>query len=414
MTVILGAGLAGLSLARGLVEAGERGPITLVDRRTAYANDRTWCFWRTDPEPRWAGTPHHLWHRWRMVGRGGEVVEHVSEQHPYVQVRADDFYAASVERLAAAPNVELQLGTRVLGVEEAPAWPRSEPTEDEAAAQLVRTIRTSSGELASATIFDAMGGHGPLDAGTPTGAIELLQSFLGLEIETTRPVFDPQVATLMDFRCGPGPDRDFLRGGRAGGDGLHFVYVLPTSPTRALVEHTTLGPGTVPAAVRREAIATYLADHWGLAPTQHEVIREERGVLPMSTRVHPLDRGPGIRTVGTAAGGIRPSSGYGFVRIQRHAQALAEATVHATPLPAMGSSRHAVLDQLFLRALAVDPRGFDRTLLALARGTSADAFARFMGDASTVRDEAAVMRSLVRPGFLMGMAASSLLRPIAR
>ncbi len=57
----------------------------------------------------------------------------------------------------------------------------------------------------------------------PEGA--LLQHFLGQMLKTSQPVFDPSIATLMDFRC----DQS---------QGLHFIYLLPTAPDTALIEST--------------------------------------------------------------------------------------------------------------------------------------------------------------------------------
>ena len=47
-------------------------------------------------------------------------------------------------------------------------------------------------------------------------------AFLSQEIEVDRPVFDDSTAILMDF-----DDQSH---------GMHFIYLLPFSPTRALVE----------------------------------------------------------------------------------------------------------------------------------------------------------------------------------
>ncbi|MEY2979796.1 MAG: hypothetical protein RL562_23, partial [Planctomycetota bacterium] len=48
--VVLGGGLAGLSLAERLAAAGAQAPRTVVlEARADYADDRTWCFWRHEP-----------------------------------------------------------------------------------------------------------------------------------------------------------------------------------------------------------------------------------------------------------------------------------------------------------------------------------------------------------------------------
>ena len=53
----------------------------------------------------------------------------------------------------------------------------------------------------------------------------LNQHFRGWEIETDRPVFNPQLPTLFDFRT---PQDGHMR----------FVYTLPFAENRALIEYT--------------------------------------------------------------------------------------------------------------------------------------------------------------------------------
>lgn len=376
MRLVLGAGCAGLSLACALLDAGVDEQLVLVDRRTSFEHDRTWCFWQTHAGLPFAELATSSWPTWRLVGRDGRAAQHTSAAHPYLHLPADRFYAAALERLEAAPNVTLRLGERVLDV-----------TADAAGVQ----VRTAGGVLEGDVAYDAMGGAGPLSRGRPDGSIELRQRFVGLEVETERAVFDPGVATLMDFRGTGSPEP-------------RFMYVLPFSQTRALVEDTSLGGRAVPAAERREAIAAYLEDTW--AAGAFTVLREERGTLPMTTHAFPATRGPRLVAVGAAAGALRPSSGYAFVRTQLHVRAVAHAAATGAPAPAtLGRARHRSLDALFLRALAADPEAFSEHLLALARGVDAGTFARFMTDASSLRDEAAVVGAMTRPGFLRAMAS---------
>jgi lycopene beta-cyclase len=378
--LILGAGCAGLSLACALLDAGVGEQIVLVDRRTSFDHDRTWCFWSTSADLPFASLATHRWPSWRMVGRDGRATYHHSSRHPYLHLPANRLYAAALSRLDGAANVELRLGERVLDVF----------ADDDCA-----SVRTSLGTIEGSVAYDAMGGAGPLNRERPQGAIELRQRFLGLEVEVERPVLDPSTVTLMDFRAASGA-----------GDSLRFMYVLPFSPTRALVEDTSLGGGTVGAPERRAAITRYLREVLGAGALQ--VRREERGTLPMTTHSFPLTRGPRLFAVGAAAGALRPSSGYAFVRMQRHVQGVARAIAAGGPPPShIGHRRHRLLDSLFLRTLTGDPAGFDRHLLALARGVDAGAFARFMTDTSGLRDEAAVVASLARPDFLRAMAVGA-------
>ncbi len=361
--LVLGAGCAGLSLAVAFVRAGVRTPITVVDRRSTWPDDRTWCFWDTG-DVRHAELARHRWAAWQVLTPEGDA-EGRARRHPYVHLRARDLYDRLLAELDAAANVELVTGRTVRSVAE----------DDDGV-----TVRTDGAALRGSRVWDAMGGAGPLLRGRPEGAVELRQAFLGQEVETARPTFTPGTATLMDFRVGQQ-------------DGLHFVYLLPFSSTRALVEDTHIGTVPISPARRRETLRDYLAERHGVIDAT--VLAEERGNLPMTTWPFPAVRSRRLAAVGAAAGAVRPSSGYAYVRLQRHVDTVAAAVASGRPSPAgPQAGRRAVLDRVFLEALAERPAAFPEHFRALVAGVPGDAFARFMSDRSTPADEARIVRAL--------------------
>jgi lycopene beta-cyclase len=384
--VILGAGLAGLSLARALLAEGLRAPLLVIDRRRAFGRDRTWCWWDVAPTP-WTALASRRWPRWRVCLPGAQEAVHEDPAHPYVHLAAPDFYAAALAALDAAPQAELRLGERVLEVDPDPERPR---------------VRTDRETIEAARVYDALAGGSPLLRGRPAGEVELEQRFLGLEVELDRPGFDPGTVTLMDFR-----------GARQDRGGLRFAYVLPFSPTRALVEDTSIGGPRRAPEERRAAVEAWLAAH---TPARSWTVQhEERGRIPMTSAPFPAHHGPRVHAVGVAAGAVRPSSGYAFARTQAHCGALAAAVVRRGPLPAgPGHPRRAALDAIFLRALQADPPAFAERFHRLVAGTPAAAFARFMTDASSPADELRMIRALPPRPFLAAALGVSSTRPSAR
>jgi lycopene beta-cyclase len=360
--LILGAGSAGLSLALALLREGVREPITLVDARTAFGRDRTWCLFDVRPTP-FARLARQRWAAWELGGaRSG------SARHPYLRLDSADVYAAALARLDRAPNVELLLGERVLEVGD--GW-----------------ASTERGRLEAAWVYDGLALGSPALRGVRP---ELWQRFLGHEVEVDAPVFEPGVATLMDFGV-PQPD-----------GGLAFMYVLPFDARRALVEHTTIGRGTVSSAIRREAIAEYLA---GRGARDWRVTHTERGAIPMTTADLAPGRGERTVAIGVAGGAVRPSSGYAFGRIQAQVGAIAAAVAAGQAPPRrLGPPRRLALDAIFLRALAAHPEGFPEYFRRIAERVPGDAFARFMGDASSPVDEARVIAALPKAPFAAAAA----------
>ena len=100
--------------------------------------------------------------------------------------------------------------------------------------EVVFNINNQEFRLGNAQVFNSI--YEPHDATPKT--IRLLQHFKGWVIETNEPSFDPNKATMMDFRVSQQ-------------HGTTFAYVLPFSATSALVEYTLFHEGTFAAGAIR-------------------------------------------------------------------------------------------------------------------------------------------------------------------
>lgn len=122
------------------------------------------------------------------------------------------------------------------------------------------------------------------------------QKFVGLELEVETALDDLR-PTIMDATV---PQRD----------GYRFVYVLPFSPHRVLIEDTYFSDTPTLDVGRLRADVAHYAVGLGWSPTR--VLREERGVLPlpMSLAARPEPRSPLVG--GFAGGWFHPTTGYSF------------------------------------------------------------------------------------------------------
>lgn len=109
--LILGAGLAGLSLADALLRQGVCSPIVIADARDSFGNDRTWGFWDVYPHP-YRSLVTRRWQHWSFASREASYLQS-STVTPYCYLPADRFYEDALTRVHAAPNCTLLLGTTI-------------------------------------------------------------------------------------------------------------------------------------------------------------------------------------------------------------------------------------------------------------------------------------------------------------
>jgi lycopene beta-cyclase len=371
---IIGGGCSGLATAVRLATAPTH-PSVLILEGTSRPDTRSWCSWDdgSDPLPEARSA---TWDRWEVRTDHGTSTG-FDPQHPYMLVRAADRRAAADRRVA---------GTSVRILDGAPV---THVTPDDEEGLLVRS---ALGTVQARSALDARGPRCPEH--TDPGHVLLHQRFVGHWITTTRPVFDDTTVTLMDFteQDNTGPVR--------------FVYVLPTSPTTALVESTIFSPDADDPLDHHAHIRQYIQRRWALTTDEWHVDEEEHGCIPMTdappsdlTRNHSARWAPSAAVIGTT----RPSSGYGFARSNRHSNALAQHLTAGTPVQAYRDrARTRLLDAVFLRFLRDRPdeaaEAF-RRLMALP----GPLVVRFMSERSTMLDEVRIILALQKRPFLAAL-----------
>ncbi|MBB3996795.1 lycopene beta-cyclase CrtY [Aureimonas pseudogalii] len=266
--------LAGGGLANGLIayRLAERRPdlrVVVLEGGTSLGGNHTWSFHDGDLSP-----AEHAWiepfvaHRWptyevRFPKRKRAVAT------GYASVSSERFRALLTERLGD----RLVLGARIAAL-----------TPD-------RVTLEDGRVFAGRAVIDGRGHRASrhLRLG--------FQKFLGQEWELAEPhgLAHPIV---MDATV---PQRD----------GYRFVYVLPFSPTRLLIEDTYYADGeALDTESLRRSIADYAASAgWRLAT----LMREEHGILPIALdgRIEGLvEEAAGVPTVGLARALFHPTTGY--------------------------------------------------------------------------------------------------------
>ena len=368
--IVLGAGCAGLTLVNEMIARGEgRLKILLLEERSEYTNDRTWCFWNT-LNHRFENAVSYRWSRWN-VHYAGEVA-HCQGTYQYQYLRAEHFYRLALATIYSSSKMILRLGEQVQAVQEG---------EDH-----VR-IQTHQGTYTGRYVIDTRPTDHQHRKVVPPD-VHWLQHFLGWKVKTKQACFQSNEVTLMDFDGGRGA-AEIHRANSKYTDGalpgIPFIYVLPFSSTEALVESTWFGPKILEKSIYQEQLQKYLQK---IETGTYDITEQEYGVLPMSTLSTNMQPTRRIRHLGLAGGAARPSTGYAFLAIQRQAQKLADQLLKGEwdHFPNYYSTQSRLLDATFLRVLQENPRRGPELFWRLFRCAKPDALVRFLADTASLKD----------------------------
>jgi lycopene beta-cyclase len=290
--IIAGAGSAGLSLLYSLLQDSElsKSKILLVDKDTKQQNDRTWCFWERETG-HFESIVHHEWKTLEFKTEDFKR-QFELEEYSYKMIRGIDFYEFVLAFAKKFDNVTFCYES-IISID-----------SDKGKAKLI----TENGEYTANYVFNST----PIFNPEMTTENSLLQHFEGWEIETKQPVFDEKVGTLMDFSLSQE-------------NGATFMYVLPTSSTKALVEYTLFSPKLLDKEAYKTALKNYIKDDLNIE--EFEITHQEFGIIPMSlAKFDPSPKNKDrIVNIGTAGGYTKASSGYTFQFVQTHTKLMIEA-----------------------------------------------------------------------------------------
>jgi len=348
--VIAGAGLSGLSLAYHLLRSPLREmSMLVVDSEAKDRDDRTWAFWSSEPGL-FDDIVHQSWNQLQTAGPGWRRQFDLGE-YRYQVIRGIDFYHRAKAELATHGVTFLQ--GRVERIEDGPEFAR---------------VTIDDQVVAGRWVFDSLYKRNKTEAGDGR-FYELKLHFVGWEIETAGAVFDPQMATLMDFRAAQEGD-------------TRFFYILPYSERRALVEYTIFSGSALRPRAYEGAIRAYMEET--LAVGEYQILRKESGCLPVTDRPFPRRLGRRIMAIGTKGGRVKPTSGYAFTRVQADSAAIVRSLQeqgHPFDVP-VDAWRYRLSDSLLLQVMSENGEQIEPVFSALFRRNSIGRIFRFLDEAA--------------------------------
>jgi lycopene beta-cyclase len=354
--IIAGAGCAGLSLLMRMLEHPyfKDKKILLADKGPKNDDDRTWCFWENDNgffEP----VVHHTWpHLWIKHLKGD--LELALDGYKYKMIRGIDFYTYCFRKIEQDKRIEIVYGD-------------------------ISDVDAALGQIhLNGTTYQAEWIFSSLPKALPPpkkNEFFLLQHFRGWWIETSDDFFDPNHADLMNFRVSQA-------------QGCTFVYVMPVSPRKALIEYTLFSENKLTQQAYDNGLLAFIQEE--LKPGDYTITDTEEGIIPMTNQPFSPGNGKTIH-LGTSGGRTKGSTGYTFQNIQKHSEQIIQTIVTNKMEQAKKASpaRFSFYDGVLLRVLSEKKISGADVFFRLFRLNPAPRILRFLDNESTLPEELIVM-----------------------
>lgn len=360
--IIAGAGCAGYSLLYHLLKDPVlcKKKILIIDANFEKGNDRTWCFW----EDGVGAFESIVCKKWDKIEVIKEKMHRSLPTAPfeYKMIQGIDFYQHISAFAKGFDNID---------------WVAAKILHIDAQGPKIARVSWEGGVAAAEYVFSSINGERIQSA--------LWQHFKGIVVEFETAVFDQSIAKLMDFNV---PQMDATA----------FMYLLPMSDKKALVEYTLFSPSILKVAQYDEVLSAYMEEHYkGL---NYTIVHTEIGAIPMTSKKMDIHKGSVI-SIGTIGGAVKASTGYAFQFIQQQAQQLVkQLKLNQSLNPAVHHTRHQLYDAVLLHILEHKKMRGDEIFARIFKKNTAATIFKFLSNTSTIIEDIQIMRSLPTPIFL--------------
>ena len=212
----------------------------------------------------------------------------------------------------------------------------------------------------------------------------IYQSFIGFKVKLKSKNFDSNTFNLMDFRVEQK-------------EGTQFVYTLPYSDDRGLVELTRFADNIIEKNNSELILDKYIKNHFG----EYELLTKEIGLIPMSTKKFSNNNNKKIIELGTRAGNIKPSTGYGFKKMYNHSKYICNIDLKKSLVKT--KRKFQIYDELLLIILNKWPKYGKEIFLKLFKNSDYNLILKFLDEKTNLRDDIKIFSKLQIPLFLKSL-----------
>lgn len=365
--IIIGNGLAGLQMALGLSENSffDSNKIALIDPSDKTTNDKTWSFWEQG-EGKWDEIVLKTWDTAHFKSHD-LFLSLTLIPYKYKTIRSLEFYAWAKQQLSSKTNFHFILDS-VINIEEKNS---------------VKII----GKKATYTTTHAFDSRIPNDYFSKQSKHTLIhQHFKGMVIESEEVCFQAESFTMMDYRYQYKASTS-------------FIYVLPFSGSKALVEFTFFTPYTVEEHIYDERLKSYLENE--LKIEKYRILEIEVGNIPMTDFPFWKYHTKNITKIGTGGGWVKGSTGYSFKHTEKNvAKIIQNLKVGKTPSANLFQNKFKFYDKIFLKVLKNDNEKGPWIFEQFYSKNPIETMFRFLDEETSLVEDLAIMKSLFSMVFI--------------
>ncbi len=365
--VIVGNGLAGLQLALALSNDDffKRKQIALIDFDYKINNDKTWSFWEKG-NGKWDNIVLQSWTK-SVFHTNEQTININFEEYTYKSIRALDFYKEVKSQIEKKDNVNFIIDEVIQLLEE----------------QKVKIICNENTYYAD-HVFDS---RLPKEFFINKKKHTLInQHFKGFIIQTEVHAFNSEVFTMMDYRM-------------QYKETTSFVYILPLTSKRALVEYTFFTPFTVEEKDYDSLLNKYIKEKLNIK--QYDILETEMGNIPMTTFPFEKYNTNKITKIGTAGGWVRGSTGYSFKHTEKKvSKIIINLKENKQPSAQLRNNRFKFYDKIFLKVLYDENEKGPWIFKQFYKKNKIETMFRFLDEESSFKEELSIMCSLFSWSFI--------------
>mgnify|MGYP003682179653 CR=1 FL=1 len=271
--IICGAGASGLLLSYSIINDDffNDKKILIIEKDKKIQNDKTFGFW----ESKESLLDELVFKEWKYAEFKDSKFHNSFLLKPfkYKMIKSSKFYSHIGEKISKASNFTY-LNSNIKSID-----------------QENKLVKTDNGEFQSSIIFSSIYD----DQKVKFKKYPLLkQHFIGWTIETKNESFDDNKITFMDFSVDQKNE-------------IRFMYILPFSKNKALVEYTLFSKSIISDNEYENEIQNYLKEK---NITDYTILDKEKGLIPMTCYPFFQKNTDNYFKIGTAGGWTKPSTGY--------------------------------------------------------------------------------------------------------